>query len=97
MRLIASLVCAVLVCCLLGFTLANEHSSYASMVYCLLLMLYALENWTLLKDLEAKRVIDENERNEQKLIHRLVYQNMLLQRNVHSNESAMKRRNALSL
>ena len=97
MRLIASLVCAALVCCLLGLTITNEHSSYALMVYCLLLMLYALENWTLLKDLEAKRVIDENERHEQKLIHRLVYQNMLLQRNVHPADLDTRRRNAFSL
>jgi hypothetical protein len=51
-------------------------------------MLYALENWTLLKDLEAKRTAEENERQDQRLIHRLVYQNMLLQKGAHESDTA---------
>lgn len=96
MRLITSLVCTTLICCLLGITAANEHTSYTSLVYCLLLMLYALENWTLLKDLEAKRTAEENERQDQRLIHRLVYQNMLLQKGAHESDST-RRRHAMSL
>jgi hypothetical protein len=59
-------------------------------------MLYALENWTLLKDLEAKRTAEENERQDQRLIHRLVYQNMLLQKGARESDST-RRRHAMSL
>ena len=94
MRAEIALLTAVIVCSLLTLMLLDVCSpERVSTVYGLMLSLYALDNWSLSKELERRLVhaVDVQDELDHVLMHSLLFKNMTLQKTVKDLETELQR------